>query len=474
MMKTLRSKIFLLLAILFLLGLLALVLFFGVIFPKDMRRDFKRLYSEDYDTVVLSMYPMNNCPEERYTYWRGMDAVVTEHEIPNLFTLKCYLKMLGHKGTVSTVYLGVLPHELDASELAPLLLAHSGTKFEVILPHPQLDYWLSLSTEECDSLLQTYRDFIPPLLNHFTISPYFFGGTEWLVCNPANYEDTFATSPQATETLMLHSDVDHEFVITSATKPSPTAPIDALADLIANYRAQPVEYPDLSDWNIVFLGDSVIGNYTNTTSIPEVVGGLTNANIYNLGLGGGSASKYPEREDYSLSDIVDALITQSPEALPEDKQVYTGMTELLEDNPDGTYCFVINYGLNDYFAGAPIASDDPYDRYTFSGGYRQAIQTLREAYPDACILLNTPNYTVNFNYGMDYRFDQQSTIVDYVNTLQALATELNVGLLDNYNELGITKENFPTYLSDGCHPNETGRFLIGKRIALTLGEMITE
>lgn len=473
MKKPGHSKLTLIAAVLLALAAAALLLFFCVIFPRDMRRDFKRLYSESYDTVVLSMYPMDNCPEDRYTYWRGMDTVVTTHEIPNLFTLKCYLKLLGRKGTVTNVYLGVLPEMLDAAELAGLLLAYPGTRFEVILPYPQLDYWLSLPREECDSLLQAYRDFIPPLLNHEMISPYFFGSAEWLISNPANYEGTFETNAQASETIMLHSDRDHEYVLTADSKPSPTACIDDLDKLISSHRKTPVTYPDLSGWNIVFFGDSVIGNYTGTTSIPCVTAGLTGARVYNLGLGGGSASKFPNREDYALTDIIHALLTQTPEALPSDTQVYLGMKELLADAPNGQYCFVINYGLNDYFAGAPIASQDPYDLYTYSGAYRTAISELREAYPDCYIILDTPNFCINFNYGMDYRFDVQHTMIDYVDTLQIVAAEFNVGLLDNYNELGITKENFGTYLADGTHPNETGRFLIGKRIALKLGEMLS-
>ena len=60
-------------------AIIATLLFFLFIFPKEMRTDYKRLSDENYDTVFLSMYPIDNYEEESYTYWRGMNAVVTAY-----------------------------------------------------------------------------------------------------------------------------------------------------------------------------------------------------------------------------------------------------------------------------------------------------------------------------------------------------------------------------------------------------------
>lgn len=474
--KKILSKMTLLINSVAFIVIAALLFFFLYLFPQEMRSDYKRLSTESYDTVFLSMYPIDNYEEESYTYWRAMDAVVTSHEIPNLLTLKGYMHKVAQSGTVTTVYLGVLPEKINSLDLLALLLSYPKIKFEVILPYPSMDYWLSLSQEECTTLLQTYRDFIPPLLNQGMISPYFFGGAEWLIANPANYEEDFLTTPQISETIMLHSDIDHAFVLTANTQPSPTASIDALEALIQDYRTTPRTYADLSDWKIVFLGDSVIGNYTNTTCIPGVTGGLTGATVYNLGYGGGCATLFPNT-DYSMPQIVDAVLAEKPDALPQDAQVYYGAIEFLQEekaqkHADKQYCFVINYGLNDYFSGAPMASDAPYDIYTFTGAYRTTIKTLREAYPGCEILLNTPNFSILFEYGMEHRFDQTYVLENYADTLIALAEELDVGVLDNFHELGITEENWGYFIPDGTHPGEDGRFLIGQRIAVKLGEML--
>ena len=52
-----------------------------------------------------------------------------------------------------------------------------------------------------------------------------------------------------------------------------------------------------------------------------------------------------------------------------------------------------------------------------------------------------------------------------MNAILEVAREMKLEVLDNYHELPITEENWASWLSDGCHVNERGYFLIGTRIA---------
>ena len=52
-----------------------------------------------------------------------------------------------------------------------------------------------------------------------------------------------------------------------------------------------------------------------------------------------------------------------------------------------------------------------------------------------------------------------------MNAILGVAREMKLEVLDNYHELPITEENWASWLSDGCHVNERGYFLIGTRIA---------
>lgn len=453
--------------IIFLILLAAVGLLFLRPLPKDMREDYQKLSGGTYELVFLSMYPIDNYTEESFIARYGTTPLLTSHEIPNLSTLQDYLQKIYETGTVSTVFLGVKPEKLDGAKLAELLLTYPDIKFKVLLPHPSMDYWLSLSEAECDRILQAYRDFLPHMVNHETISLFCFTNSEWLITNPANYEGDFLTTAEISDFIMYHTSSDLPYYISDA-EPSATALyVDALAGLIAHHRTAPTAYPDLSAWNIVFFGDSVIGNYTDSTCIPKVTGALTGARVYNMGYGGTSMAK-GRKEKSAMADIAAAFIQQKPELLPTDSQAYLGMKEYFKDAPTGQLCIVINYGLNDYFSGRAMESQDPYDIYTFKGATRASVEMLQEAFPDAYILLNTPNFTSYFENGTEPHHEKY-ILVDYVNALKELASELNVALLDNYNELGITADNISIYSNDGCHPNEVGRFLIGQRVAQKLG-----
>lgn len=473
-MKIRKNSISRKLIFLFSILVVVLILAIGIflcLFPKEKRSDYNRLSSEEYDAVFVSMYPIDNFHEEDFAYWRGLTTVKASYEIPNFSTLKNYLNIIGKSGnTIHTIYLGVLPDKISAEKLAPLLQSYPGVRFEIILPNPSLDYWLALSDSECNSTLNAYRDFTLPLLQYENMSLYFFGATEWLISNPANYCDQFLTAEKASLTIMLNADRDHAFLLDTEKT---DAALEKLETLITQNRTAPANYPDMSDSTILFLGDSVIGNYDGATSIPGVVEGLTGAQIFNLGLGGGSATETLDN-NCSLPDIIDALITRNISDLPldmsvsQDARLHENLSLYLETETCKDLCFVINYGLNDYFSGLPIASEDTLDIYTYAGAIRTAVHKIQKAYPHAQILLLSPNFTAYYGNGTEHRFEATHTLQDYADTVIFLAEELNVTLIDNYNELGINADNHFEYLADGCHPNETGRFLIGKRIALKL------
>lgn len=469
-------KLILVIGTLLLLAMSGSILLFVRYFPSQLRRDFARLSAEEYDSVFLSMYPIDNFNEEDFAYWWGRDIVITTHHIPNKLILECYLNEISaHSTTTDTIYLGIRPEHIANEELALLLAAYPQYHFITMLANPSLEYWTELPEAECSSLLQTYRDCISSLMEAQISSPnisvYFWGNTEWLIANPDRYESDFLTDATASLTIMLHFDQRHVYHLKPETY---STAVDKLSALIALERKNPTEYIDLSGQQIIFFGDSVIGNFTRPTSIPGVVSTLTGATTYNLGYGGTRAARTND-DPCNLNGIVEAFLTGNAHMLLEDgepvPQAYLGLTEYLESTTgtETPYCFVINYGLNDYFQGLPISSEDPYDVYTYTGAFRTAVQDLRAAYPNARIIVTTPNFTIAYNNGTDSQSDYGFVLADYADALIALAEELNIELLDNFHELAINAENHTELLSDGCHPNEAGLFVMGQRIAAKLG-----
>lgn len=442
---------------------------------RELRSDFDRLSSEDYDSVFLSMYPIDTYREEDFTIWRGQDTIITTYEIPNALLLREYLQKITESNpNVNTVYLGIRPDHISGQKAAELLVAYPQYTFQVVLSYPSMEYWTALSNGKCRSQLEAYRDCINALVEQPTApanaSVYFYGSTDWVISNPDNYEEDFLTCEFTSLQLMLHLDTRYPYYLKPGTA---VAAIDSLAAAIEREKQTPTIYPDLSNKNIIFFGDSVIGNYNNVNSIPGVLSGLTDANTYNIAMGGTRATQ-TDTGSVGLNYYVNAFINQDLTLLPTESQPHLGLSEYIASGANTPDCFIINYGLNDYYEGFPIASDDPYDISTYVGAFRTAVDTLRQTYPDAHILVITPNFTSYFNNGNDSMSDHGHVLEDYADALISLARELDIAILDNYHELDINAENHEVLLSDGCHPNEFGRFIIGQRIAAKLASLLTE
>ncbi len=428
-----------------------------------IKKDLDRLQTESYDTIFLSMYSTENYAEGDWAHFRAMDIVKTDYIIPNNGVLQKYIETVKASGnTVTTVYLGVDPKEVAKEEIVLMIQQNPTMHFEVVPAYPQIEYWTGMSRERCEELIQNYQTFAEWIIPLDNASLYFFSGEEWLICNPKNYEDTFCTNVAVSKFLMCNFDVQHAYLLNDGNIQEK---FDEMRSLIAGYRENPIEYPDASAVDIVFLGDSIIGNYTDTLSVPEVVRGLSGAQVFNCGYGGKGAAKN-ELTPISFPEIVDALIAKDTTGLPEEAQVTVGMKAFLERKKAGKQLmFVINFGLNDYFNGVLLESHDAYDITSYKGALRAGVRKLQEAYPQAQIVLMTPNFTVYYECGQQQMSEQGSELAEYAAAVLDLAEELHVGVLDNFHELPITEDNWQIYQDDGCHLNERGRFLLGSRIA---------
>ncbi|MCM1191825.1 MAG: GDSL-type esterase/lipase family protein [Butyrivibrio sp.] len=420
------------------------------------KRDMAHITFDAYDTVFLSTFPINTYDPADYLYFYALTLLKTDYVLPDFFSLQSYMERIAKSDhTVSTVYLGIRPDRISAGEIALLADAWPDLNFEVILACPSIEYWRQLSDSEYKRTLDAYCDFLSDINTVDRVHAYFLSANEWLIANPALYNGSFSLAADAMHLVMAISTTSGYYQVTSDNADILSA---SLTELTAAERTAPTVYPDLSDTAIVFFGDSVTGNYTNGMSIPGAVHGLTGATVYNCGYGGNSAAM---REEYpiALAGIAAAFAEQDPSVLPEGTQVYAGFLEYAETPPEtDKLCFVINYGLNDYFCQLPITTEDPYDIFSFNGAIRTAINCLKENYADARIFLCTPNYTSFVPEEM------QLPLEEYINAVIALARELDVELIDNYGSLGIDETNYELYLADTVHPNETGRFMMARKI----------
>lgn len=235
--------------------------------------------------------------------------------------------------------------------------------------------------------------------------------------------------------------------------------------------------PQGKDLQLVFLGDSIFDNNRDGTGVPYLTAVQCNADVYNLAIGGTTATiKLTESaenekwESRGLMGVVKAMTKQIPTDIFEGTR-----TKEILDNPNVDFSktdyFIIEYGINDYFEGAPRSYDnEPNSLYTYAGALRVAIQQLRSLAPDATIVLCPPHYCLFYN-GDKYVGDSNvtdkgaGTLRDYMGTCEYIAGEQQTLFLNTYYDLGIDSYTTDKYLEDGIHLTQEGRQIYADALA---------
>lgn len=442
----------------------------------QMEADLERLSGETYEGVLLSMHDPEKFTEEDFSHFCGQNILVTSHTILDTEELSLYLDCILDSGNqVSHIYLCPDPELLwqGAGEKADkwssslseglysYMESHPEISFDVLLPYPQMEYWMHLQEKELDTLLTVYRTFVNEISAFPNTRAYFPGIAYWLMVNPDNYEDSlFDGNRSVTQKLLQYTFCDRIFQISPANEEEFW---QSLRETIAREKDTPADYPDLSDYYFVFFGDSVLGNFTGSLSIPGYVTGLSGAAAYNFAVGGGSATYHGEN-DCDFPNVIQRFLKENLSDTAGGK-VFAPGGNTIDGLENKKMCIVINFGLNDYFTGSLIENPaDPDDTASYKGGLRACIARLRENFPHAAYIVMSPTHTGFFSNGRDIQSPQGGPLSAYVDAAEAAALETGAYFLDNYNDFVITDENLWDYLGDGCHPNENGHLAIAAHI----------
>ena len=460
------------------LFLLAAVTLFLLFYSKwiGIWRDLERFSEMNYEGAFFSMYDISCYNEEDFATYRGVLTVKAEQPVERWRNLSRYLdRIFSSPNTITNVYLGLDPvvlweksqkkeekwEENLARYLIPYITARQDVSFEILLPTYQLDHWTELSVSQLEENLNSYSRLIEDLSVYSNVTIFFLGGEQWLIANPANYLENGQTNEDVSRKLFLYTFCDKEYQIVPSNS---SIFFDRLIAQVEQEWEAPTVYPDFSDLCMVFFGDSVFIYNAGSMSIPGVVGSLSGAQVYNCSQGGLSASG-DSAEFYNLNGFINHFLTQDTAGLPDNVYLHELM-DYIEDSHEGKrHCFVINVGLNDYFSGLPIENPtDAYDTKTYAGALRTGIRSLKEAYPEAVIILLTPTYTGEFSSGREVNGDRGGVLTDYVEAAVGVAEDMDVVCMNNYNDSGINADTQEMYLADMTHPNETGSFLLGRQI----------
>lgn len=437
-----------------------------------MAADLDRLSEETYESVLISMHSAEPFSEEDFALFRGLDTVVASHTLMNTGELSEYLDCILSSGNdISCVYLCLDPgllwinalgkmncwqHSLT-SGLYSYIDANPGISFEILLPYPYISFWLGFRQEDLDTLLNVYRTLVNELSAYPNAKTFFPGVEEWLMINPDNYElSLFDANEIVTRKLFLYTFCDCNYLITPQNLESF---LNTLLFTVERERNTPTHYPDLSDWCIVFLGDSVLGNSTGSISGSGYVSGLSGALSCNLAVNG-ATGVFRTENGSDFPNIVDRILAENITA-KDGKNVFVPAGTTAEDLSYQKLCFVINYGFNDYYSGAPVDDpENPGNTSSYKGSLQTGISRLQTVFPDAHYIIMSPTHTALFNGGRDINSEAGSVLPTYVEAARELAAEMDLFFLDHYNNFVVTEENMDYYLPDGTHPNERGSLAI--------------
>ena len=227
--------------------------------------------------------------------------------------------------------------------------------------------------------------------------------------------------------------------------------------------------------NIVAFGDSIWAISKDDTGIASVLeqelglAEVTDCSVMGTRVSYLKLTEETTQEDADWNKISLVGVLTEPGGMELLKEK-AGLTDIPLSEAD---YIVVAFGLNDYFAGIPRYSEDPYDPYSYAGALRTVVANFQENYPQAKILLLSLTYCQGYSYGKvdsesDYKDYGGGTGPDYVAVMEQVAEEMDCIFVNNYRDLGINIHNGPKFLSDATHLTEYGR----KKYAENLAEYL--
>ncbi|MBQ8247799.1 MAG: SGNH/GDSL hydrolase family protein [Lachnospiraceae bacterium] len=466
-MKSVKKKHITIIAGILIIAVAALAAILLWLYPVNKIKDMRHLTQDDYNSIFVSMYPIEHFSQESFQSYRGLDTYIASHNARSIKELTDYIhKALQSGNTVSTIYIGLDPYMLysdaiqsdvdmaaEMSGLFDCIISNPGVTFEILLPALPMSEWTAMSAEETKDVLTSYYYAIACMEPHSNALCFFFGDEEWLIRNQSNYTASSTFNKLISDKILCSAFCDRAG---QTNLSNAEAKFTALYDMIITEQTNPSIYPDWSDKTIVFFGDSILGLQYGSYSVPGVINSLTGADVYNYAIGGTTACDADPsgNADHSFTDRLDTFLNKN-EMLTGDGTQFP-YNDYASDS--SKLIFVINYGYNDYKQQQGVT--------LFTETLGEEISLLQEAYPEAAILVMVPYECVYSFGGVASTNDAGESLSDYAQAVKETSTGKNTLILDIPSLLAeeVNEMNFKEYFNDECHYSEYGRFYLAEQI----------
>ena len=437
--------------------------------------DWHRIETEEYESVFLSMYDISNYSEEYFSLLSNKKTLISQMIIDDFKDfVYCVKKIKSENPAIKSIYWGVDPVKLwnteqmegndwiqeNTLEFNSFFSENCDIRFEIILPYPQIEYWSGVSQTQMNTALSMYERIVQMCEIYKNVAIHYIGAEEWLVFNSDNYELNAFLVKKDVANRLTEDIVSKKYVVTADFMKAQTLYLKKQVEEKCFASNSSV---DLSEWNIVFWGDSIIGLEHSNTSIPNLVNRFTGAKTYNMGIGGASASK-STKGTVSFCEMVNMESLKSIGKISESRNYFVEVQRFFKEYKiENKLCFVINFGINDYINGALLCDEmDCHNIDTYMGALRTAIDKLKKEYPHAEFVLMMPTYINSFLEGKEQNAVSGCTLQEYRNAIKTIAKEYNIYCKDNFTDLGVNSLNYWNYYLDDMHLNGAGRFLFAE------------
>ena len=192
-------------------------------------------------------------------------------------------------------------------------------------------------------------------------------------------------------------------------------------------------------------GDSITALGTWQSNLLAKFSGITH---YIRGIGGTAIT---ETNSIAWVDANGLYLDRPPNSQPVGSfEILSSLSNQQRVNtiPTDSNIITIMGGTNDY--GLPLGTINDTTVSTFYGAFQLMLDRIYTRIPSSEIILVTPI----FRNGGETLYNG-FVMEDYRNAIRIIAKKYNYRLIDMA-KVGINKNNYTTYLSDGIHPNTTG------------------
>lgn len=425
------------------------------------------------DAVFLSMFPIDGFREADFSTYEGISLSKVSHVFPDQESLDHALRMLAkNQYHPDLIYLGLDPARITPDQVNEMFSLFPAAGFKIYLENRPLSKWTEL--KDMEYVWKAYLNLTTFLASSPRAKVYPFFAQEWIIADAENYLPDGSLKEDVAQRVFLIS------LFSDSARDCQIQPEDVeelfaqFHALLQNAKTGSYRFLDLSDKNIIFLGDSIFGNYSDRRSIPEQLHAMSGANVFNCGWGGATAAQNGAR---SFPGMLEALLSGDLNTSPTDSQFHAGLTKYLSDNsledlnsPDTI--LVLHYGINDYIQGIPVETSDRHDPYSLCGSMRNGIEQIQELLPEASVIIVIPNHIFFFQEGTEILSEQGSIYEDYINGLIRVAAEYHLPTLDDYHDV-INSKKQSVHVEDGIHPNDYGRFQIAYALMHAISALIS-